>query len=219
MDIVLCCCFCGSRIQSYWSIKEPGTVSIGGPCAVEGCKRIHMYNSSVCFKHKESKERYPKQQTETKHYPYPKRNWLEFLCVIYLLPAAILNFTGSHNIDLGAFGRIYMSGIFICFLILFILSRDEDYRRHSLFMKPKDKESEEEESSAKKNSEKLSPKERQALMSRKCSVPGCNTGNFRMTDYCHKHQDHKSSNSEPESEEEEAPIEPEAEENWWEDEN
>ncbi len=72
---------------------------------------------------------------------------------------------------------------------------------------------------AKKNSKKLSPKERQALMSRKCSVPGCNTGNFRMTDYCHKHQDHVSSNTEPESEEEEAPIEPEAEENWWEDEN
>ena len=56
----------------------------------------------------------------------------------------------------------------------------------------------------------LSPSERQALMSRKCSVPGCNTGNFRMTDYCHKHQDHIPSNSEPETEEEE---------NWWEDEN
>ena len=53
----------------------------------------------------------------------------------------------------------------------------------------------------------ISPSERQALMSRKCSVPGCNTGNFRMTDYCHKHQDHISSNSEPETEEEE---------NWWE---
>ena len=56
----------------------------------------------------------------------------------------------------------------------------------------------------------LSPSERQELMSRKCSVPGCNTGNFRMTDYCHKHQDHISSNSEPETEEEE---------NWWGDEN
>ena len=53
----------------------------------------------------------------------------------------------------------------------------------------------------------LSPSERQELMSRKCSVPGCNTGNFRMTDYCHKHQDHISLNSEPETEEEE---------NWWE---
>ena len=53
----------------------------------------------------------------------------------------------------------------------------------------------------------LSPSERQELMSRKCSVPGCNTGNFRMTDYCHKHQDHISSNSEPETEEDE---------NWWE---
>ena len=52
----------------------------------------------------------------------------------------------------------------------------------------------------------ISPSERQALMSRKCSVPGCNTGNFRMTDYCHKHQDHISSNSEPETEEEEK---------WW----
>ena len=58
--------------------------------------------------------------------------------------------------------------------------------------------------------ETISPSERQALMSRKCSVPGCNTGNFRMTDYCHKHQDHIPSNSEPETEEEE---------NWWEDEN
>ena len=56
----------------------------------------------------------------------------------------------------------------------------------------------------------LSPSERQELMSRKCSVPGCNTGNFRMTDYCHKHQDHIPSNSEPETEEEE---------NWWGDEN
>ena len=54
--------------------------------------------------------------------------------------------------------------------------------------------------------ETISPSERQALMSRKCSVPGCNTGNFRMTDYCHKHQDHISSNSEPETE---------GEENWW----
>ena len=53
----------------------------------------------------------------------------------------------------------------------------------------------------------ISPSERQALMSRKCSVPGCNTGNFRMTDYCHKHQDRIPSNSEPETEEEE---------NWWE---
>ena len=52
----------------------------------------------------------------------------------------------------------------------------------------------------------ISPSERQALMSRKCSVPGCNTGNFRMTDYCHKHQDHISSNPEPETE---------GEENWW----
>ena len=58
--------------------------------------------------------------------------------------------------------------------------------------------------------ETISPSERQALMSRKCSVPGCNTGNFRMTDYCHKHQHHIPSKSEPETEEEE---------NWWEDEN
>ena len=59
---------------------------------------------------------------------------------------------------------------------------------------------------SKTSSGTISPSERQALMSRKCSVPGCNTGNFRMTDYCHKHQDHIPSNSEPETEEEE---------NWW----
>ena len=61
---------------------------------------------------------------------------------------------------------------------------------------------------SKTNPGTISPSERQALMSRKCSLPGCNIGNFRMTDYCHKHQDHISSNSEPETEEEE---------NWWED--
>ena len=60
---------------------------------------------------------------------------------------------------------------------------------------------------SKTNPGTISPSERQALMSRKCSLPGCNIGNFRMTDYCHKHQDHISSNSEPETEEEE---------NWWE---
>ena len=60
---------------------------------------------------------------------------------------------------------------------------------------------------SKTSSGTISPSERQALMSRKCSVPGCNIGNFRMTDYCHKHQDHIPSNSEPETEEEE---------NWWE---
>ena len=67
--------------------------------------------------------------------------------------------------------------------------------------------------------ETISPSARQALMSRKCSVPACNTGNFRMTDYCHKHQDHISSNSEPETEEEDILIEAVAEQNWWEDEN
>tara|TARA_Y100000816_G_C25610285_1_gene326435 strand:- start:156 stop:278 length:123 start_codon:yes stop_codon:yes gene_type:complete len=40
-----------------------------------------------------------------------------------------------------------------------------------------------------------------------------------MTDYCHKHQDHISSNSEPETEEEDVLIEAVAEQNWWEDEN
>ena len=59
---------------------------------------------------------------------------------------------------------------------------------------------------SKTSSGTISPSERQALMSRKCSVPGCNIGNFRMTDYCHKHQDHISSNPEPETE---------GEENWW----
>ena len=70
---------------------------------------------------------------------------------------------------------------------------------------PTDEEAED-RTDSKTSSGTLSPSERQALMSRKCSVPGCNTGNFRMTDYCHKHQDHISSNSEPETE---------GEENWW----
>ena len=64
---------------------------------------------------------------------------------------------------------------------------------------------------SKTSSGAISPSERQELMSRKCSVPGCNTGNFRMTDYCHKHQAHISSNSE-------SNPEPNDEENWWEEE-
>ena len=30
-------------------------MSIGGPCSIQGCKRIHMYNSTVCYKHKGQK--------------------------------------------------------------------------------------------------------------------------------------------------------------------
>ena len=29
---------------------------VGGTCAVEGCNRPHMYNSPVCYKHKDKAE-------------------------------------------------------------------------------------------------------------------------------------------------------------------
>ena len=31
-------------------------MAVGGPCAVEGCNRPHMYNSPVCYKHKDKAE-------------------------------------------------------------------------------------------------------------------------------------------------------------------
>jgi len=31
-------------------------MAVGGTCAVEGCKRPHMYNSPVCYKHKDIAE-------------------------------------------------------------------------------------------------------------------------------------------------------------------
>ncbi|MCH2640707.1 MAG: hypothetical protein MKZ60_06020 [Candidatus Thalassarchaeum sp.] len=30
-------------------------MSVGGPCSIQGCKRKHMYNSPVCYKHKGQK--------------------------------------------------------------------------------------------------------------------------------------------------------------------
>ena len=31
-------------------------MAVGGTCAVEGCNRPHMYNSPVCYKHKDKAE-------------------------------------------------------------------------------------------------------------------------------------------------------------------
>ena len=31
-------------------------MAVGGTCAVEGCNRTHMYNSPVCYKHKDNAE-------------------------------------------------------------------------------------------------------------------------------------------------------------------
>ena len=31
-------------------------MAVGGTCAVEGCNRTHMYNSPVCYKHKDKAE-------------------------------------------------------------------------------------------------------------------------------------------------------------------
>ena len=55
--------------------------------------------------------------------------------------------------------------------------------------------------------EPKTPQQRQANQLRQCKLSRCNSLAFRTTDYCWKHQDHASSKSEPEPEE-----------NWWEDE-
>ena len=31
-------------------------MAVGGTCGVEGCNRTHMYNSPVCYKHKDKAE-------------------------------------------------------------------------------------------------------------------------------------------------------------------
>ena len=56
--------------------------------------------------------------------------------------------------------------------------------------------------------EPKTPQQRQANQLRQCKLSRCNSLAFRTTDYCWKHQDHASSKSEPEPEE-----------NWWEDGN
>ena len=40
-------------------------MGVGGPCAFDGCKRKHMYNSPVCYKHKGQKPPLPPSVTET----------------------------------------------------------------------------------------------------------------------------------------------------------
>ena len=40
-------------------------MGLGGPCAFDGCKRKHMYNSPVCYKHKGQKPPLPPSVTET----------------------------------------------------------------------------------------------------------------------------------------------------------
>ena len=37
------------------SSRRIDAVNVGGPCSIEGCKRQHMYNSPVCYKHKGQK--------------------------------------------------------------------------------------------------------------------------------------------------------------------
>ena len=39
-----------NNVDAPWSRVD--AVVVGGPCSVEGCLSRHMYNSSVCYKHK-----------------------------------------------------------------------------------------------------------------------------------------------------------------------
>ena len=39
-------------------------MNVGGPCSIEGCKRQHMYNSPVCYKHKDMKPKLTPKKTK-----------------------------------------------------------------------------------------------------------------------------------------------------------
>jgi len=52
-------------------------VSVGGPCAFDGCKRKHMYNSPVCYKHRGQKPPLPPPVTETEPTPSKDLWWTE----------------------------------------------------------------------------------------------------------------------------------------------
>jgi hypothetical protein len=44
-------------------------MAVGGPCSVEGCLGRHMYNSSVCYKHKGHKHEGHKHEVERAPHP------------------------------------------------------------------------------------------------------------------------------------------------------
>ena len=52
-------------------------MNVGGPCSIEGCKRQHMYNSLVCYKHKGQKPPLPPPVTETEPTPSKDLWWTE----------------------------------------------------------------------------------------------------------------------------------------------
>ncbi|SVD56183.1 uncharacterized protein METZ01_LOCUS409037, partial [marine metagenome] len=52
-------------------------VGVGGPCAFDGCKRKHMYNSLVCYKHKGQKPPLPPSVKETEPTPSKDLWWTE----------------------------------------------------------------------------------------------------------------------------------------------
>ena len=87
------------RVKISGHVEDPNTpprvMAVGGPCGVEGCMGRHMYNSSVCYKHKGHKH-------EVERAPHPtdddtSTNWIwdvliqfdVFIGLILILVAAI----------------------------------------------------------------------------------------------------------------------------------
>ena len=56
-----------NNVDAPWSRVD--AVVVGGPCSVEGCLSRHMYNSSVCYKHKGHKHEGHKHEVERAPHP------------------------------------------------------------------------------------------------------------------------------------------------------
>ena len=146
------------------------------------------------------------------------KQYFELGMLIYMLPAALMGIGGgaaSHL--LGSFTMAYMGGLIPCLIGIVLLSRDEEYRPHSLFILTQQERDQLREDEIRPKIE-TSPTERQNKLSQNCSTEGCNALTFRFTDHCWRHQDEPPSDPDldqavdswvPEPE-------PEVEGNWWE---
>ena len=136
------------------------------------------------------------------------KQYFELGMLIYMLPAALMGLTTPSPQLLGSFTMIYMGGLIPCLIGIVLLSRDEEYRPHSLFILTQQERDQLREDEIRPKIE-MYPTERQNKLSQNCSREGCNALSFRSTDHCWRHQDESPSDPEPEPE-------PEVEGNWWE---
>ena len=146
------------------------------------------------------------------------KQYFELGMLIYMLPAALMGIAGTPSPQLlGSFTMIYMGGLIPCLIGIVLLSRDEEYRPHSLFILTQQERDQLREDEIRPKIE-TSPTERQNKLSQNCSREGCNALSFRSTDHCWRHQDEPPPPPPPPKK---APPpksgpETEVEGNWWE---